>query len=106
MGLDIRITERKKNRCPHCGQIANYTDIEQAESSGRVWYEFLTSIGYYVPNAENNEWYAKDMVLTKEQILELYKFAYIHMVYNFSEILRLIALANIEEYDIVVNADW
>ena len=106
MGLDIRFTQRKKNFCPHCGKYVDSRDVEELNSGGRVWYEFLESIGYYVPKAEHDEWYGKDMVLTKEQALEAYKFAHIHDSYNGNEIIRLIAVALLEDDDIVVNADW
>ena len=106
MGLDIRFTQRKKNFCPHCGEYVNYTDLEQAESSGRVWYDLLKSIGYYVPEAEHDEWYGKDMELTKEAAREAYKFVNLNDAYNSREIANLIAVAMYDEDVVVVNADW
>lgn len=106
MGLDIRFTQRKKNLCPHCGKFVNYTDVEEVESGGRVWYELLEIIGYYDPKSEHDDWYGKDMVLTEEQAKKVYKFIHIQDAYNCNEIIRLIAVALVEEDDIVINADW
>lgn len=109
MGLDVRFTQRRNNICPHCGEIIGQTDVDVIDSSGRVWYEFLESIGYYVPyeqRTEENDWYGKDMVLTKEQADQVYKFAKDKEMYNWREIRGLIAVALIENDEIVVNADW
>lgn len=109
MGLDIRFTQRRKNICPHCGEIIGHTDVEVIDSGGRVWYEFLEPIGYYVPyeqRTEENDWYGKDMVLTKEQADMAYQFAKDSEMYNWREIRGLIAVALIENDDIVVHADW
>ena len=110
MGLDIRFVMRKKNACPHCGkEIAAQIDVDFASSGGRGWYPFLEHIGYYVPyeqRTEKNDWYGKDMVLTEEQADEAYQFAKTKEPYNWREIVMLIAVAKIENYAIVVNADW
>ena len=109
MGLDIRFTQRKKNVCPHCGKVAGYSDVNSAPSGGRAWYPFLESIGYYVPyekRTEENDWYGKDMVLTKEQADHAYRYAKEEEVYNWHEIVGLIAVAGVEKDDIVINADW
>ena len=106
MGLNIRFAQRKKNCCPHCGEFVNHTEVEMISSSGRCWYPFLESIGYYVPNAERDEWYGKDMELTEEQARKLYAFAAEHDLYNGDEVKRLIAVALFEKDVIVINADW
>ena len=109
MGLDVRFTQRKKNICPHCGKITGQTDVDSIDSGGRAWYPFLESIGYYVPyeqRTEENDWYGKDMVLTKEQADYAYQFAKETEPYNWREIRGLIAVALIEDDNIVVNADW
>ena len=106
MGLDIRFTQRHKIICPHCGTIVDHKDFEEVDSSGRVWYQFLESIGYYVPGAEHDEWYGKDMVLTDEQAKKLYQFVSMNDTYNDGEIKRIIAVTLLEEDAIVVNADW
>lgn len=110
MSLDITFTQRKKTFCPHCGKeiVGNCVEVV-ANSGGRAWYPFLESIGYYVPyeqRTEENDWYGKDMVLTKEQANHAYHFVKYEEVYNWREIRGLIAVALVEEDDIVVNADW
>lgn len=49
MSLDITIKEQKEFRCPDCGRLVTTQDIGAEYSSGRTWYEFLESIGYYIP---------------------------------------------------------
>ena len=49
MGLDITIMERKDVRCPHCGEVVNTVDVSSTDSGGRLWYDFLERLGYYVP---------------------------------------------------------
>ena len=49
MGLDIVVMERKDVRCPHCGEVINTVDIASTDSGGRLWYDFLERLGYYVP---------------------------------------------------------
>lgn len=109
MGLDIRFIQRKKNVCPHCGKITGHTDVVDTYSGGRVWYDFLESIGYYVPyekRTEENDWYGKDMVLTAEQVNAAYIFVMNYEPYNWNVIRGMIAVAMAEHDDIVVNADW
>lgn len=106
MSLDIRFTQRHKIVCPHCGTIVDHKDFEEVGSGGRVWYQFLESIGYYKPNAKNDEWYGKDMVLTEDQAKKLYEFVSKYDAYNDGEIKRIVAVALFEKDDIVVNADW
>lgn len=109
MGLDIRFTQRKNIVCPKCGEIVTTLDVNSQNSGGRVWYPFLEAIGYYVPyeqRTEENDWYGKDMVLTKEQADQAYKFIKDNEMYNWREIRGLIAAALIEEDAIVVSADW
>ena len=48
MSLDITIKERKEYRCPDCGRLVTTQDIGAEYSDGRVWYEFLQVVGYYV----------------------------------------------------------
>ena len=109
MGLDIRFTRRKNIVCPKCGEIIGRDDVDFIEASGRRWYPFLESIGYYVPYEErtdDNDWYGKDMVLTDEQTDELYRFTKEDDVYGTYGLLGMIALARYEKHSIVVNADW
>lgn len=110
MGLDITVTQQKKRVCPHCGEsLADPYIIDSVDSSGRVWYPFLEAIGYYVPyeqRAEENDWYGKDMLLTEEQVENLYSFVKKNEVYNGTTIAMLIAVAMKEHDDLVVNADW
>lgn len=109
MSLDITFTQRKNIVCPKCGEIVTTIDVNSESSGGRVWYPFLESIGYYVPyeeRTEENDWYGKDMVLTKEQAEQAYQFAKDNEMYRWREIRGLISVALIEKDDIVVNADW
>lgn len=109
MGLDITFTHRKTIYCPKCGEVVINCDEDQAGSSGRVWYELLESLGYYVPYdkvTEENNWYGKDMVLTPEQVDEVYQFLKKNDVYYGDTIMRLITTATYEDDLVVINADW
>lgn len=109
MSLDISFTQRRKNICPHCGEITGHTDVVTVDSGGGVWYPFLEEIGYYVPyeqRTEENDWYGKDMVLTKEQIGRAYKFVKENEMYNWFVIKGLLAESLMENDSVVVNADW
>ena len=109
MGLDITITKRRKISCPNCGEVVSCVDVECLDSGGRAWYEFLEPIGYYVPytrRTEDNDWYGKDMYLSKDQSLKMRNFVGCHEVYNAKNIANLIAVALLDGDDIVINADW
>lgn len=109
MSLDIRFTQRKNIVCPKCGEIVTTIDVNRESSGGRVWYPFLEAIGYYVPyeqRTEENDWYGKDMVLTKEQAEYAYRFVREAEVYDRKMVSMLIAEALFDNNDIVVNADW
>lgn len=109
MGLDIDICRKTAILCPHCGKITGYKVVDCEESGGRAWYPFLESVGYYVPweqRTEENDWYCKDMTLTAEQTLELYRFLMKADVYNGLSIKNMVASALLEEATIVVNANW
>ena len=110
MSLDISFSQVHKRLCPHCGkELEEVRVIDSADSGGRAWYPFLESIGYYVPyeqRTEENDWYGKDMVLTKEQAKQAHQFVKKTQVYNWRMIAMLISAAVYEEDDVVVNADW
>ena len=109
MSLDITIKERKEFRCPDCGRLVTTQDIDAECSGGRVWYDFLESVGYYVEGdnlTEENEWYGKDMVLTKEQAKQLYGFVSDNLPYRWVAIKDLIARALLHGNKVVINADW
>ena len=109
MGLDITIKERKEFRCPDCGRLVTTQDIGVECSGGRVWYDFLESVGYYVPyekRTEENDWYGKDMVLTEEQAKQLAQFVSDYMPRNYNEIEGLVARALMRDNKVVINADW
>ena len=77
MSIDITIKERKEFRCPDCGRLVTTQDVGAECSGGRVWYNFLESVWYYVPyekRTEENDWYGKDMELTEEQAKQLAQF--------------------------------
>ncbi len=109
MGLDIRFTLRKNIICHKCGEIIGYDTVDSVDGSGRGWYPLLESLGYYVPydqRTEENDWYGKDMVLTEEQVDEVYQFAKEHDLYGSYSVQKLIVEAIFEEDYLVINADW
>lgn len=109
MGLDIRFIHRRNIVCPHCKTVVSTEDVYVTSSGGREWYDILESFGYYIPydkRTEENDWYAKDMVLTTEQAKQVYNFVKTSDVYDAKDILGLIATALLEEDVVVINADW
>ena len=109
MGVDIAIKERDEFRCPDCGRLVMEQDICEEWSSGRVWYDFLESIGYYVPyenRTDENDWYGKDMVLTEEQAKQLADFVSNNQPYNARDVECLVARALMRGNKVVINADW
>lgn len=109
MSLDITIKERKEFRCPDCGCLVMSQDINVECSSGRVWYDFLERIGYYVPyenRTEGNDWYGKDMVLTEKQAKQLADFVSDNKPCNDLDVECLVARALRRGSKVVINADW
>ena len=109
MSLDITIKERKEFRCPDCGCLVTTQDIGAECSGGRVWYDFLQSVGYYVEYdnlTEENDWYGKDMVLTEEQAKQLADFVSDNQPYNARDVECLVARALMRGNKVVINADW
>ena len=85
MSLDITIKERKELYCPDCGRLVMAQDIGEEYSGGRIWYDFLEPIGYYVPyekRTDENDWYGEDMVLTEAQAKQLADFVSDNEPYN------------------------
>lgn len=109
MGLDITVMERKAVRCPHCGKVITTVDVASTDSSGRLWYDFLERLGYYVPyekRTEKNDWYSKDMVLDNEQTKQLVDYAVKKEVYNWDGVERVVTEALAHGNKVVINADW
>ena len=109
MSLDITIKERKEFRCPDCGRLVTTQVIDAECSSGRVWYDFLESIGYYVPyekRTDGNDWYGEDMVLTEKQAKQLTDFVSDNQPYNARDVECLVARALLHGNKVVINADW
>ena len=110
MSLDIRFIARKNILCPHCGEVVTTEDVDCVDSGGRGWYPILESLGYYVPydqRTEENDWYGKDMGLTMEQAHMVYGFiAKNPDLYGARAVKSLIAFAEFEGCDVIVNADW
>ena len=109
MSLYITIKERKEFRCPDCGRLVTTQDIDSECSGGRVWYNFLEPIGYYVPyekRIEENDWYGEDMVLTGEQAKQLADFVSDNQPYNARDVECLVAMALMRGNKVVINADW
>ena len=109
MGLDITIKERKEFRCPECGRLVTTLDINAECSGGRVWYDFLQGVGYYVEDdnqTEEKDWYGDDMVLTEEQAIQLADFVFNNQTCNDRGIECLVARALMRGNKVVINADW
>ena len=109
MGLDITIKGRKEFRCPDCGRLVTTRDIYAEYSGGREWYNFLESVGYYVPyekRTEENDWYGEDMVLTEAQAKQLADFVSENQPYNARDVECLVARALMRGNKVVINADW
>ena len=109
MGLDITVMERKAVRCPHCGEVVNTVDVASTDSSGRLWYDFLERLGYYVPyekRTEKNNWYGKDMVLDNEQAKQLVDYAVKKEVYNWDGVESVVAEALAHGNKVDITADW
>ena len=109
MSLDITIKERKEFRCPDCGRLVTTQDIGAECSSGRVWYDFLQGVGYYVEGdnpTEENDWYENDMVLTDEQARQFADFISDNHPYNARDVECLVARALLHGNKVVINADW
>lgn len=111
MGLDIRFIHRKNIVCPKCGEVVGHTDVDCIDAGGRGWYRLLESLWYYIPYEQRDEkniwnWYGKDMVLTEEQVDEVYQFAKENDLYGAYLVQRMIETAIYENDIVVVNADW
>ena len=109
MSLDITIKERKEFRCPDCGRLVTTQDIDVEDSSGQVWYDFLESIGYYVPyekRTKENDWYGLDMVLSEEQAHQLIRFVLDYQPTEYDKIEHLVERALVRGNKVVINADW
>ena len=109
MSLDITIKERKEFRCPDCVRLVTTQDIDAECSSGRVWYDFLQGVGYYVEDdnqTEENDWYGEDMVLTEDQTKQLAQFVSDYQPTDYDDIEVLVARALLHGNKVVINADW
>ena len=109
MGLDITIKEQKEFRCPECGQLVTTLDINAECSCGRVWYDFLQGVGYYVEDdnqTEEKDWYGEDMILTEKQAKQLADFVSDNQPYNARDVGCLIAMALMHGNKVAINADW
>ena len=109
MSLDITIKERKEFRCPDCGRLVTTKDIDTEYSCGRVWYDFLQGVGYYVEGdnlTEENDWYGEDMVLTEEQAKQIADFVSDKHPYNARYVECLVARALLRGNKVVINANW
>ena len=95
--------------CKRCGEVVNTVDVASPDSGGRLWYDFLERLGYYVPyekRTEKNNWYGKDMVLDNEQAKQLVDYAVKKEVYNWDGVESVVAEALAHGNKVVINADW
>ena len=106
MSLDITIKERKEFHCPDCGRLVTTQDISAECSGGRVWYDFLQVVGYYVEGDNPTDWYGEDMVLTEEQAKQLAQFVSDYQPTDYDDIEVLVARALLHGNKVVINADW
>lgn len=110
MGLDIRVKERKEIRCPDCGRVVDFKDLDCADSAGREWYDFLGKIGYYIPSEniteDQEDWYNRDMVLDDDQAKQLAAYAAEKQVYDYESVESVVAKALMHGNKVVINADW
>ena len=108
MSLDITIKERKEFRCPDCGRLVTTQNVGAEYSSGRVWYDFLESVGYYDPHVEPeyDAWYGEDMILAEEQAKQLADFVSENKPYNARDVECLVARALLHGNKVVINSSW
>ena len=109
MSLDITIKERKEFCCPDCGRLVTTQDIGEECSGGRVWYDFLETVGYYIPyekRTKENDWYGKDMELSNEQAKQLADFVSDNQPYNYMDVEGLVARALLHGNKVVLNSSW
>ena len=109
MSLDITIRERQELHCPDCGRLVTTQDIGAEDSCGRVWYNFLEPIGYYVPyekRTKENDWYGLDMVLSEEQAHQLIRFVLDYQPIEYDKIELLVERALVRGNKVVINANW
>ena len=109
MSLDITIKERKEFYCPDCGRLVTTQDICAECSSGRVWYDFLQDVGYYVEDdnpPEENDWYGRDMELAEEQAKRLADFVSDYQPTDYDDIEVLVARALLHGNKVVINSNW
>jgi len=109
MSLDICFKELRPVVCPRCGEVVKHKVIACEIGGGSAWYPILEAIGYYVPyerRTEENDWYGKDMMLTKQQAEDTYRFIKNHAgIYGY-DASGLIADALLNGNTVSVNADW
>ena len=110
MSLDITVKVQQPIICSHCGEIVDYKTIEEIDSGGRVWYDYLESIGYYVPyekwkNGEKDK-YGENMILSETQIELMKKYIQNHNIYYGNAIFNAVSEAQINGDSVVINADW
>lgn len=91
----------------HGMQLVSYQ--LSTDSGGRLWYDFLERLGYYVPyekRTKENDWYGKDMVLDNEQAKQLADYAVKKEVYNWDGVEWIVTEALAHGNKVVINADW
>ena len=109
MSLDITFKEIRMMSCPHCGEIVAGEVVSCGIGGGKGWYPFLESVGYCVPHdklTKENDWYGRDMHLTREQTEELYQFIKKRPNIYGQEAMGVIAKALLDGNIIAINADW
>ena len=110
MSLGITVKVQQPVICPCCGKITGYKTIEEIDSGGGEWYDYLESVSYYVPyekwkNGEKDK-YGEDMILSETQIELMKKYIQNHNIYYGNAIFNAISEAQIDGDAVIINANW
>lgn len=111
MGLDVTVRIERPVFCPHCGEVVDWKAAKKVESFGRVWFDYLEFIGYYIPyeimqKTGKQDKYGQDVVLTNDQIKMMKSFLMHNDVPYGNIIYEAIRDVVKDSHGVVINADW
>ena len=112
MSVSVRVKAMRPVKCPHCGEIVCYKNLDEEWTRGKEWMELLEDIGYYTPyddsksHAENFPYYADDMILTDKQVKTLLRFLKKDKAHDHDTVWSVVNYAIKNNYKVVINADW